>query len=199
MAEVDQGDVLRIGAIWTFEGTHQVANIWHAQNVAGGDRSYAAASVDVAQYMDDLYDNILANLSNEMVADYITLANVTQATTMGAIAWPVPLTGGGAGDVTAPGVCLFAYSRTFTPRVQIRKYLGVFTEPEMTDGLWGAGVRAAAMAMMAAHVTNYVGAGGMTLLGVAYNRTLQTVTLGVSTSTSGEPAYQRRRRRGRGS
>lgn len=199
MADVNSGDILRIGAVWTFEGTYEVANVFHAQNVAGGDRTYAAAALDVQEYIDDLYDNILASMSDEMSSDLITMANVTQGTTHGAIAWPAPLTGGNINERTAPGVCLFAWGRTAIPRVQIRKYFGIFTDAGMDDGVWNAAARAACDALMVEHVQNYIGGNGMTLRGVAFNRVTLLGTFADSVSTSAEPSYQRRRKRGRGS
>lgn len=199
MAEVNDGDILRIGAVWTFEAVFQIVNVYHAQNFGGGDRTFAAAAIDVQEYMAQLYSRITALLSDDMDTDYITLANVTQDTTFGAIAWDAPIVGGDAGDVTAPGCCLFGFARTLKPRVQIRKYLGVFTETSMVNGLWVAALRTACGLLMSDHIAAFAGANGMTLKGVAYNRELDTYTFAISETTSAEPAYQRRRKRGRGS
>lgn len=98
-----------------------------------------------------------------------------------------------------PGICLLGWARTLKPRVQIRKYWGVFDEGGLTGGLWTAATRTACQNAMVDHITSFVGTNGLTVVGVAYNRTLLTTTDALSATTAEEPAYQRRRKRGRGS
>lgn len=160
---------------------------------------YASASQDIQEYMDEIYDNIDTVLHTSMLVDYLTLANLTQDTTFGSFAWGTIAAGGDAGDKTPPGVCLFTWARTLKPRVQIRKYWGVFTETSTILGAWTAAARTACINAMTDHINSFAGTNGLTVLGVAYNRTLKTWTDGLSVASSAEPAYQRRRRRGRGS
>jgi len=199
MADIDNGDILRIGATWSFEGAYEVTNVWHAKVVAGGGITYAAGALDVQDYMADIYVQLEPRLSDEMATDFLTLSNETQNTTFGAIAWQGSIVGDITTPVTAPGVSLFAWARTLKPRVQIRKYFGIFTEVDVDDGKWSATARAAAQAAMDIHIANYTGGPALTLLGVAFNRALGTSTEPVSATTAEEPAYQRRRKRGRGS
>lgn len=199
MADVDTGDILRIGAVWTVQDAWEVANVWHARVTAGGGLSFADAADDIAEYMEDLYQEIRLRLTDEMDTLNLTLQNLTQDTTYGAFSWATPLVGGSASEMTAPGVCLLAWARTYKPRVQIRKYFGVFTEEYITDGAWVATVRSDCNDAMALHTAAYAGTNGLTVLGVAYNRTLATYTDPTSLASTAEPAYQRRRKRGRGS
>lgn len=199
MSDVNQSDVLRIGAIMELNGAFEVANVYHVVAENEGGRTFAEASLEIQEYMDDIYAALAATLSDEVLPVNLTLQNVTQATTFGAFAWDAFAGGTQAADQTAPGVALFAWARTLKPRVQIRKYFGVFTEQDMTGGEWSAGVRTACINALTLHVQEYVATGGMIFTGVAYNRTLATTTEGLSVATSAEPAYQRRRKRGRGS
>jgi hypothetical protein len=199
MANVENGDILRVGATWAFEEDYEVTNVWHMLVQAGGGIDFAAASLDIADYMEDIYTEMLVELSNAMITDFLTLSNVTQALTFGAFAWQSELQGASEVGSTAPGVCLFAWARTLVPRVQIRKYLGIFTENSVSAGKWSAGSRLGAQGAMDIHITPYSAGPALTLQGVAYNRALDTHTLPLSATTSSEPAYQRRRRRGRGS
>lgn len=199
MSDVDTGDVLRIGAVWQLQSAWEVANVWHVRVSAGGGLGWGSASDDIAEYIDDLYDIILSRLSDLLTTLNLTLQNVTQATTFGAFSWATPLTGGSAQEVTAPGVCLLAWARTFKPRVQIRKYFGTFTEEYLEDGVWVATVRNDCASAMSYHTAAQAMTNGLTVVGVAYNREFQTTTDGSSIATTGEPAYQRRRKRGRGS
>ncbi len=199
MADVENGDILRIGATWQFEGAYEVTNVWHALVQAGGGIGYAEAALDIQDYMEDIYELVEPKLSDEMLTDFLTLSNVTQVTTFGAMAWQLALQGDVTTEVTAPGVTCLAWARTLKPRVQIRKYWGVFCEVDMQDGLWSSSLRAACLSAMVVHIQPYSAGPALTLQGVAYNRTLDTHVLPLSATTSQEPSYQRRRRRGRGS
>lgn len=199
MAEVETGDVLRMGATWQFEGAYEITNVWHALVQAGGGISYAEAGVDIQDYLEDIYTLVEPKLSDEMLTDYITLSNPTQATTFGAMAWGNALQGDVVTEVTAVGVCCLGWARTLKPRVQIRKYWGVFCEVDLQGGLWSSSLRAACQQALALHITPWSAGAALTLQGVAYNRTLDTFVLPISTTTAEEPCYQRRRRRGRGS
>lgn len=176
-----------------------MTNVWHAKVVAGGGISYAQAALDVQSYMADIYVELEPQLSDAMATDFLTLANVTQDTTFGAIAWQGSIVGDIATPITAPGVCLFAWARTLKPRVQIRKYFGVFTEAAVDDGLWNGTTRGVCDAAMVIHVQDYSAGPLLTLKGVAYNREFGSSVEAISVATAAEPAYQRRRKRGRGS
>lgn len=199
MADVNTGDILRLGALLSFEGVFDVVNTFHVEVVDGGGIEWASASVRIQLYLDELYDEIKGSLSVNMGTNAISVANVTQVTTLGSIPWSPTWAGTGAGENTAPGVCLFAWGRTLTPRVQIRKYFGVFPEGALTDGFFITAPRVAVQALMDLHIAEVLTAGGTVFQGVAYNRLLDTFKRAVSADTSAEPSYQRRRKRGRGS
>lgn len=199
MADVDNGDILRIGASWLLSAIYEIANVYHVQVTSGGGIDYDDAIADVGEYLEDIYTEIEPQLSSAMAADHFSLANLTQDTTVGAQDWAVPQVGDAAGDFVAPGVALLSWARTLTPRVQSRKYWGVFGEAFMGLGLWSGTVQTACEAAHQIHAGSFVGTNGLTIKGVAYNRTLETITQLTTVTSTLEPAYQRRRKRGRGS
>lgn len=199
MSDVDNGDVLRIGAGLNFQGVYDVVNVYHVMCESPSGITWGGASGYVQDYMDALYDEIKTPLSDTIGTNTISLANVTQGTTIGSIAWSPGWAGAEGGECTAPGVCVFTWGRTYKPRVQIRKYYGVFGEVNVVDGVWTTTVKNACIAAMDYHIARQVLATGIYFTGVAYNRTLETYTDAVSSDASAEPAYQRRRKRGRGS
>lgn len=199
MADVENGDILRIGAVMKLETAFDIANVFHCRVISGGAKTYAAVLGDVQEYMDDLYDYIDTYIHNTQLADHLTLANVTQDTVYGALDWGVFAGGSESQDKTAPGVCLLTWARTLKPRVQVRKYWGVFSEVNMTGGLWLTTIQTQCRAALQYHINENTLTDGLELGGVAYNRTLGTYTDPVSVASSGEPSYQRRRKRGRGS
>lgn len=198
MADFDNGDIIRIGAVLEFKGAHAIANVWTAEIISGGSLSYAVMYTKAADYMDILYAHIASILSDDVLPDYLTLANLTQGTVGGAFAWDTFAGGTNANDPTAAQLACLAYARTRVARVQIRKYLGVMTDNNMTNGLWGSAVTSPCQIMMADFITDNDVGGGTVLRGVAYRPLDQRVTYGQSAHSSVEPVVQRRRREGRG-
>lgn len=199
MADVDNGDVLRVAATWEYDLTEEVTNVYHVLVTSGGAKDFADVIDDLQQYIDLMYEELDVFLSTKMLVDRISVSNVSQGLVFGTINWGVMAQGGSAADALASGVALLAWGRTFVPRVQIRKYYGVFTETGMTDGQWTAPVQVAAYTDMESHITSQAMTDGLTVTGVAWNRTLESYTTASGVATADEPVYQRRRRRGRGS
>lgn len=198
MADVDTNDILRIGALWTHNAVTIIGNTFHVRVTAGGGLDYPDAADDVSEYMEDIYDEVDLWFSDEMATYGLTLANITQDTTYGAFAWTNPMAGTEVAGWLPQGVCCLTWGRTTKPRVQTRKYWGVFTEAGQTDGKWVAAVETACATAHNLHHTAFVGTNGLTVLGVAYNRLTQDVNEVTSIASTDVPAYQRRRRLGRG-
>lgn len=199
VADIENNDVLRVAAISKVETVHDIVNVWHFRVDTGGPSTFPAASTMIQNYMDALYTYLTAVLSDRMVADRLSVANVTQGTVFGSIAWGSWAGGSNAGEMTALGVACLAWGRTSTPRVQIRKYCGPFTESNIVDGSWLSTVRTPCENMMAYHILQQIPAVGWSVTGCAWNRTASTYTFATSATAATEPVYQRRRRRGRGS
>lgn len=199
MADIDNGDVLRIGTSWIYDGDYEVTNVWHALCTSGAGKDFADIIDDVQEYVDALYTEMDVFLSTLMLVDRISIANVTQRLIFGSINYGVLAAGGLVGDPVPAGACLLAWARTLKSRVQIRKYYGVCGESVLTGGVWTGPAQTAAFVDLTYHINSNAMTDGLTMTGVAWNRLLETYTLATGVATAGEPAYQRRRRRGRGS
>ena len=199
MADVNSGDVLRLGCGLSFEGIYDVVNVWNIEVTLADPQSWAGIIPRIQTWANNVYDDMKSTLVDSIGTNVISVANETQSTTLGAIEWNPTWAGLEASQATAPGVCCFGWARTYKPRVQIRKYFGVFSEANMTDGFWITGLRDDVQAAMDYARAAQVIAVGFTFQAVAYNRLLGTFEYGVSADTSAEPSYQRRRQRGRGS
>lgn len=199
MADINEGDVLRIAGVQNIDGLYEVTNVWHL--ICGGTTplSFEDATGDIQEYMDLLMDDLDTQFTNNQFADHIEVQNVTTDDVFGSIDWDTYAQGGHTGDHLPLGVCVFAWGRTRKPRVQIRKYFGVFTEEQIVGGVWQAGVLGAVNSAMAVHIDNQTMTDGLTLQGVAFNRVTKVATLATSHASSAKPSYQRRRKRGRGS
>lgn len=199
MADIDNGDVLRIGCSWIYDDAYEIANVYHVLCTSGAGKDFADIIDDIQQYVDLLYAEMDVFLSTDMVVDRISVANVTQDLIFGSINYGLLAAGGMGGDPVAAGTCLLAWARTLKSRVQIRKYYGVCGEASLEAGAWKGDIQTAAYSDLADHISSQAMTDGLTMTGVAWNRALLTYTLATGVATAGEPAYQRRRRRGRGS
>jgi hypothetical protein len=198
MSDVENGDVLRVAAVMQVLGISSLVNVWHLKVMSGGPVDFPSAAMDVGEYMDSLYGAITTQLSDEVVADHLELQNVTQDLTYGSFAWTSWAGGSNTAAVTGTQVSLLAFARTTLPRVQIRKYLGVFTQNQLVDSEWISGTRSACGNMMAYHINSQTMSVSLNLKGVAYNDVLARATEALSYATSKYPVIQRRRRIGTG-
>lgn len=199
MADVDSGDILRLGCGLSLNGVYDVVGVWNVEITLTDPASWAAIIPRIQTWANNVYDDLKNTLSEDIGTNVISVANETQSTTLGAIEWNPTWAGVAVAEKTAPGVCAFGWARTYRPRVQIRKYFGVFTEADMADGSWNASVQEDVLAAMDYARAAQVIAVGFTFQAVAYNKVTGLFEYGVSSDVSAEPAYQRRRRRGRGS
>lgn len=199
VADFDQYDIIRIGAVMRYDSSEDVVNVYHVQHTGEAGILWVNMVGNIQDYMDALMASLDTELSTLMAASVLQVTNVSQSTVFGAIAWGDFAAGGAAGEQTAAGVSCFGFIRTRVPRVQIRKYYGVFPQNALVDGQWDAGVTDAVGDALDYHMDNQVLGGGVELQGVAYNRTLETYQVGVTVEVRAEPGYQRRRKRGVGS
>lgn len=199
MADFDTGDVVRLGAKIAFDSTYDIVNVFNLRINSGGNLPFATASLDLQEWLDDFYGYLTTYMVNDCVADSVSVKNETQDLVFGSMSWGTWSGGGHVGDPTPPGVALLGFCRTKYSRVQIRKYLGVFTDEYLTSGYWNSTIRGACDNAMSYLLNQQTMTNGLVLQGVAYNPTTGTARFGLTPSTSQEPVYQRRRRRGRGS
>lgn len=199
MADFDTGDVVRLGMVQKTTIAGDIVSVANVQITAGGGLAFAAASQDLQEWADTLWATVAADISNTQTADHISIKNMSQDTVWGNIAWNAYSGGTDVADPTAPQVALLVWGRTNRSRVQLRKYLGVFTEPDMTSGEWSAGVRSLAQNFIDYLITGHTMTNGMVLRGCAYRESDARVTFAVTGTTTANPVIQRRRRSGAGS
>ena len=199
MANVDVGDVLRFGCVQVFNGTVDIVNVFHVEVVATPAGGFSAIAGDIQEYCDTMFATIASALSDMVNSDRISVSNETQGLVFGSIEWDSFAGGSNVADVTAPGVCCLTWARTVYPRVQMRKYLGPFTEADMTDGTWAGGLTTACNNLLDYHIALQELDDGLQVVGIAYNKALDRRAGAISTTVSANPVYQRRRRLGAGS
>lgn len=199
MSDIDSGDILRLGAGLIYGGIYDVVNVWHILTASAGGQTWGTAVTQIQSWLDECYASLKTPLHEDIGTGAVSVSNVTQSTTLGTILWSPTWAGAGTGEPTASGVCCFAWGRTYKPRVQLRKYFGVFGEAQVVEGSWNAAVQSGCEGAMTYAIAARSKGPFTNFQAVAYNRTLLSHELGFSVASAAEPAYQRRRKRGRGS
>lgn len=196
---VNVGDVLEMTLRADFDGVEDVLNVFQFQYLT----SAPAADADV---LDDLLDlaeaivNIIKNLSTALVVwRSIRGYNVTTDILLGVSSFASPIAGVNAGDSGVPGVCGLVTFPTNRPRVVMRKFVGVLSESIVVN----AGVLGATFVDTLVDLGEYL-TQTQTVNGRAYRYGYLSPKVGsfidpVSAVITNIPAYQRRRRQGRGS
>jgi len=196
---VDAGDILEVVARQSFGGTEDVVNVFQFELQTPTSLTNTEAQDAMSEIMDDFYNNFASIVSDEVDAVSIRISNLSKAEVYGLFSWPTYAGGTATADPTPPGVCALINFSTGISRVTPRKYIGVLTEGNVEgDGTFSAGVvtnlTTAALQIIGTIAPTY----GTWLYGHTSPKTasFQPVISGV---VSDIPAYQRRRKQGRGS
>lgn len=113
-------------------------------------------------------------------------------------AWPTLVSGGDANPILTPGSALLSSAASGIARVVARKYWGPMSEQSLINGFWPAPTVAFAQSAMAKAFAQSNGPLGLLLTGVIYNVAGAIARVATASSSSDNPAYQRRRRLGTG-
>lgn len=194
---VSIGDVIRVTCVLdsSLEGT--VQNVWHAVQVSGSATDLEWINAARTRF-NSAYDNIDALMPDTVSFEEIRFYNVTQDYPMPPTTWPTLTTGGVdvADPLPSPLSCLI-FGRTLSSGRILRKFFAPFTEANQVDAEWDTAVPGACILLV-----NYLLSGWSVGTGSAYCGLYsygQNVFLEVNEVIARSvPAYQRRRRRGRG-
>lgn len=141
MADVNIDDLVEVVVKGKFFFVDDVLNVFQAKMTDPGDGTAATTVTWAQEWIDDLYDELLAQLTTDYEIDSIEVDNLTQGTFLGQDFTPKTFTG--AGDALPPSVCGLIIARTAEQSIQGRKYLGVFEESQQNNGIFIAAARTA--------------------------------------------------------
>lgn len=154
------GDILRIVMNFTWDGGSIQQNVYNCK-IGGSGGPFDAQDVcdDMADWMDNLYDNVKASMSQDLTSglatvyvwdpvdgDWDELGSGNPAFSCSSV-----------GDVLPYGIAAMIRANSTDPDVQGRKYLGGFTEDQQSDGSWGASPLTYFLAFGADWVAQFVG------------------------------------------
>lgn len=196
---VNQFDVIEAAARMELNGTDDVLNVFQFQKANSTPASDASVVADILQILEVIYNLILAAQSTLLLYRDVRITNVTQVTLLGTVAWPTLVAGTNVSDLVPPGAAGLINFNTIISRVSPRKYFGGFTTDALDfNGTWDDPL-----------LTNLVSISALLLLrwalgtstfdyGYLSPKTL-SFELPVGATLTDVPAYQRRRKQGRGS
>lgn len=195
---IQQGDVLEISPRMEFNGVEDVVNTYQFRYTDATPITDTQGINDLIGLMEAIYTLFLSTMTIIQFFRDIRVSNKTQSTVYGVFPWPTLTIGGDASDPVPPGVCVLSNFSTGVARVTPRKFWGVMCEDNIeSDGTWHAGIvaiaaAASALMMNSAPSTTYNWDYGYL--------SSKTASFEVATGATGTdiPAYQRRRKQGRG-
>jgi len=192
------GDFFRITAGLLYKSNDEIQNVFYVRNNNGDPADDASVMIAAEEFLEDLYGDINPYISEQVTYNYINVFVPTGQQALGSFAWPSLTVGTATGEVTAPGVCQLSYARTGISRRIGKKYWGAFSEAHIANGVWDSAqtllTQLAAQKTWGTFVTSF----GLSLTGVIYDRLTGQGRGALSIVTSTIPAYQRRRKQGRG-
>lgn len=192
------GDIVRVGAVFEDGLGSEMVNVFHvALTTVAADQ--AQIRDDIVEWLEDLYGAVLNRISDTIDTKRIELYNVSEDLPEIDLDWVGGLTFGGSGDPVASGVCALVIGRTAVKRKVGRKFLPPFANALLNSGRWTTLTIADMNTFGSRWLDSFVATNGTTITGGVFGvdtGIFSTIVQAVGTPI---PAYQRRRREGRGS
>lgn len=195
---VQINDILECMARCEFQGVEDVVNVYQYQYVGPSPATDASCIAALSDAMDDLYIPLAAVQPYDYIYRDITIRNLTQDTVLGTTAWPTLTAGLHGGDNNAPGIAGLVNMATGIARVVLRKYIGGFVTAAIeSNGTFTSAVTTVLSTFGVNLMSGYPIVSPIWKYGHFSPKTLNfeepsTITV------SDIPAYQRRRKQGRG-
>lgn len=197
------GDILKVVVTLAFTDSNLIQNVFSAViGGAGGPYDDADIVDDADAWLDNMYANLVAQMTNDIdgsqVQVYVYDAVDDDYDEVGSQAWVFNPTS--VGESYARGVAALINAKTSDPDVSGKKYMGGFTENNISDGEISAGLLTALAAFAVDWYTPFTGAvsNASWIPGVWSPKHTNLYALSGDFVLPTEAAYQRRRKRGLG-
>lgn len=197
---ITEGDVIRVSAQWKDQFLSDVVNVFYVQVSAVVDADDFAWEGMIRDWVETMYLEILPHVAPSLVTNLISMFHETDNRPLSSGSWPSITAGTSSNTEVLPaGVAGLLVGRTGVSRRVAKKYLPPFTEGSLVVGRMGSG----ALAAMNSMADEWVAGESSLLVGTFVPGVFAPGAPGFAQITSAyaspEPAYQRRRRPGRGS
>lgn len=196
---VSTGQVVRVDLIGDFDGTEDVINVFHYRLNTGSVTDDAAVLDDLISLLEGLVTIIKALAATLTVWRRIRVQNLSTGLLIGERNFTAPITGTQTSAAAATGAAGLLSLKTNVPRVVMRKYFGPLAANQYAND----GKLASGTVTVLNNAANYllspqIKANGTWQYGYLSPKAGEFV-IPTSFASSALPAYQRRRRQGRGS
>ena len=196
---VIQHDILEASARLETQDGDDVIGVYQMRYEGVPPLTDAAGINDVIEFLEAVYGIIQTILPILSVFRDITVRNKTLGVNYGAFAWPFLTVGAQPGNDQPPAVSSMVSFPTGVSRVTLRKYFGNMAVNQLAQpGTWLPTHQAVMSNVAAVLIVPFVATNGTWAYG--YHSPVTTLWHAPSTAIiTNIPAYQRRRRQGRGS
>jgi hypothetical protein len=192
-------DVIKVTAALDMVG-NAVENVYYFRMDTAPSVTDTAVMNDLAAKLEEVYTHILSYMSDAVTFLEVRGFNVTKDQPMPTVSWPTMTVGGSSSARLPWGVSGLALLRTGVRRVLGRKFFGVFTEADNDDpGVWSGALTIAMAAAAGELVGSFLGSTTLAVILPGVVDKTGAFWAFIEAVASSNPAYQRRRRRGRGS
>lgn len=196
---VNTGDIIRVAARLKDQDNQDVVNVWHVVSHTLTPVTDANAMSDVADYMEEIYDEVRPHIHSGADFYDINFFNVTQDHPMGSVPWPTLTVGAGSGDPLPSQVSAMIRGTTGQSRNWARKFFGPYSETSNTDnGLIVSTVQAELVAAGVAWLAGHTGT-HIIVAPVVWNKKIGAWYAVTAAIVRDIWSTVRRRRKGRGS
>lgn len=196
---VTNGQVIRVDAQGDFDGTEDIVNVYQFQMQSGGPVNENDVLGDMLVILTALTNLIKALHTATTVWRRIRAQNISNGILLGVLPFAAPIAGTASGDSGAPGVAGLISLPSAVPRVVPRKYFGPLSESNLgATGLLAAGTLTT-LTSIATILTNDQTTSSHTYRYGYLSPKTGTFVIPSAAVITSVPAYQRRRRQGRGS
>lgn len=194
-----EGDVIEVTVIHDNDTSGEQVNRFQFMVLAGAPISDADLLDDIQTIVETLYNLVIAIISLRNVLREVGVFNKTQDLLVG-VTGAGTYTGGDATDPASPqGVSPYCYFKTNVPHVILSKYLPSVSQSRIgISGLWTSPTLGATTAFAVRLLASFTELGGSYQYGHWRALAEEFVFPSVAVIPL-EPAYQRRRKPGRGS
>ena len=195
---VNPQDILEITCRGEFNGVEDVVNVYQYRYTGASVAADADVISDFETEMESLYTPFVPDQMPTYEYRDITIRNLTQSVIMSVGAWPTLTDGTSAGKANPPGIAGLINMATTIVKVVLRKYLGGFAQSIVDDdGTFTTAFTAKLLVFGLQLILGF----SVTVRGYDYGHLSPKTTnfeVPTSASVTDIPAYQRRRKQGRG-
>ena len=192
-------DIIEAAARLEFDAVDDVVNVFQVRLASPVAITDQETLDDIVDYLELAYTLLVGFLSVLTTFRDIRVRNVTQDTVLGLVPWNTLSAGSAVSDALPPGVAALVNFTTGVPRVTPRKYIGVSTEAQLVDPGVFSDSFVIALGQFAAQMIGLVPVNGRLYEYGFLSPKTSAFQASLAATVTSIPAYQRRRKQGRGS